>query len=97
MPGLTTLNVHCRLNLRILFSIIRETPNLTSLDVEMHSKYAITQHTFNKLLDIVKSQQRAEKLTIKIYNHNIMPMTSKELRIVNDNAENPFLHITRWP
>lgn len=97
MPGLTTLDVHCRINLRTLFSIVRDAPHLAVLDVEMHSKYAITQHAFGKLLEIVKSQQRDEKLTIKIYNHNIMPMTTKELRIVNNSAENPFLHISRWP
>lgn len=97
LPSLTTLSIHCRINMRTLIHIVRETPKLILLDVEMHSKYTITKQTLERLLNILKLQQRTERLCIKIYNQNIKPMTTKEVKIVNDHRENPFLHITRWP
>lgn len=97
LPNLTTLTMHCRINMRTLINIVREAPKLILLDVEMHSKYTITNPTIETLLRILKTQQRDKRLCIKIYNHNIKSMTTKELKIVNDHQDNPFLHITRWP
>lgn len=97
MAELSTFLTNCKLNTRTLVHILRVTPKLTLLDIEMHSKHAITEVTVQRMLRVIQTQQRKKALKVKIYNHNFQPVTTNELRIVSTCNNSPFIHITRWP
>lgn len=97
LPNLETLLINCRVNKRTLMEIMEYSPKLRKLEVEMHSRYALTKLNIEKLTEIAKVQKRQEAFHMHIYNFNSTPVGDKESQVLAENHNNPYLCITRWP
>lgn len=97
LPRLTELNLHCKINIRILLEIIRSCPKLVRLNVEIHSKNRLSETDISKIVNILQKQQRQRPLKIGIYNHDYEPTTTSEMLLLGRTNENPLINVARWP
>lgn len=97
LPDLERIKSEYGIDIGILLSFIRIAPNIVSASFEMHSKHAFNEGTYAELIEIVKTQSRTQKLTIKIVNYDGQIVTEEEREIIATKTNSEIIKVYRFP